>query len=505
MIVRHAVGFTVLLLSAASVAAGQDRWIVPKCDLKPGHHMVNGGLLYLKNATNTNFQAQREKDLRDAHRTLKEAITQNGQDKNGAAWYYLGRYYGLSNDLAGADSAFRRAQALVPGCKDDITTWRKTLWTPVFNQGVQAYNAGKSDSAIYFFGLAAAIYPEPIGTAALASLYANSNQVDSALKYYSRTAEIAGADTQYTKERREALYNQAALLYSVAGSSVEQEQHQRWSDAAAAFQTYLKSYPGDVQAMAALASSYTRLKQPDSAMALYRQIVAKADSADPAALFAAGAAMFNSAPEQPDTATTAAACRKSAKTPAERRTCDQNARAAFARHDSVTKVTYRLAARAFEAGLARSPYSRDGLYNSVSTYYLLGDTAKVVPVARRLVAVDPMNRAALRLAAAAHQMKGSVDSTVHYVTVAESTLVVDVTVQSFRITEESASFSAIVTNFHAKPSPPVKLTIEFLNAKGDVVASQPAEVPAQQPNGMFDLQAQAIGVGIAAWRYKKAS
>jgi hypothetical protein len=164
-----------------------------------------------------------------------------------------------------------------------------------------------------------------------------------------------------------------------------------------------------------------------------------------------------------------------------------------------------MAARAFEAGLARSPYARDGLYNSVSTYYLLGDTAKIVPTVRRLVAVDPMNRAALKLGAAAYQMKGHADSTMYYLAQADSVLVVDVTVQSFRISEQGASFNALVTNFHDKPSPPVKLTVEFLSAKGDVVATQPAEVPALQPTTMHELKVDAIGKGIAAWRYKKAS
>ena len=495
MIVKGAVSFTALLLGVASLASAQERWVAPKCDLKPGHFMVNSGLLYLRSATNTNFQAQREKDLRDAQRTLVQAITQNGQDKNGAAWYYLGRYYGLSEQLAGADSAFTRAQALVPGCKDDIATWRKTLWTPLFNQGVQAYNAGKSDSAMHYFQAAVAIHAEPVGVAALANLFANTNQVDSALKYYARAAEVAGTDTQYTKERREALYNRAALLY----------QSERWNDAADAFRGYLAINPGDVQALAALASTYTRSNRGDSAVAIYRQIVERADSADPGALFNAGAAMFNSAPEQPDTAVSAGECRKTARTPADRTKCTQEARAARARHDSLTKATYRLAARAFEAGLARSPYARDGLFNSVSTYYLLGDTAKIVPTVRRLVAVDPMNRAALRLAAAAYQMKGVVDSTVHYVGQADSALVVDVTVQTFRPSEQGASFAALVTNFHDKPSPAVKLTVEFLNAKGEVIATQPGDIPALQPAGMHDLKVDAIGKGIAAWRYKKAS
>lgn len=496
MTVRRAVAFTALLLGVASVAAAQqDRWIVPKCDIKPGHFMVNSGLLYLKNATTTQFQAQREKDLRDAQRVLLQAISQNGQDKNGAAWYYLGRYYGLSEQMVGADTAFTRAQALLPACKDDILGWRKILWTPVFNQGVQAFNAAKNDSAMHYFQLAAAIYPEPVGLAAVASMFANSGQVDSALKYYGRAAEAAAADTQYTKERREALYNQAAILY----------QNQRWNEAAAAFRSYLSTYPGDVQAMAALASALTQNNHMDSALGIYRQILERADSAEPAALFSAGAAMFNSAPPQPDTAASAAECRRAARTPADRTRCSQAARAARAQHDSMTKGTYRMAARAFEAGLARAPLARDGLYNVVSTYYLLGDTAKIIPAARRLVALDPMNRSALRLVAAAYQMRGSVDSTVYYVSQAESVLAVDVTVQSFRPSEMGATLQASVTNFHDKPSPAVKLTVEFFNAKGEVVNTQPGEIPTLPPGGMHDLRVQATGAGITAWRYKKAA
>ena len=123
-----------------------------------------------------------------------------------------------------------------------------------------------------------------------------------------------------------------------------------------------------------------------------------------------------------------------------------------AKHHQMAADHCERAAKAFEAGLARSPYSRDGLYNSLSTYYLLGDTAKIVPTARRLVAVDPMNRSALKLAAAAHQMAGKVDSTVYYVTQADSVIPLDVTVQSFRITDQGASFAAIATPLSAKIS-----------------------------------------------------
>lgn len=490
----RAVGVVVALLGVASTAAAQGgKWIAPRCDLKPGHFMVNSGVLYLKNGTETQHDAQRTKDLRDAHRVLTEAIKSHGQDKNGAAWYYLARYYGMTSELQGADSAFRKAEAIVPACKGDIDVWRRQLWTPIFNQGVNAFNAGKTDSALHYFREAGAIYPEPIGLSALASLMANAGQTDSALKYYGQAAEAAGTDTQYTKERREALYNRGAVLY----------QTQRWKESRDAFREYLTAYPGDVQALAALASAHVMDNQGDSAVRIYQQILQSADSADPGTLFSAGAAMFNSAGTAPDTAAKAAECRKAAKTPADRRRCGDEAKALMRQHDSSASGAYQMAARAFESGLKRAPHSRDGLYNLTSTYYLMQDSAKMLPTAQRLFSVDPLNRNGIRLLAAAFQMRGMTDSTVHYIALAESTLVVDVTVGSFRPSDQGATIEALVTNFHTKPSAPLKLVFEFLKADGTVVATQTADVPQLPAQGTHQVNVQATGQGIAAWRYKK--
>jgi tetratricopeptide (TPR) repeat protein len=455
--------------------------------------MVNSGVLYLKNGTETQHDAQRTKDLRDAHRVLTEAIQSHGQDKNGAAWYYLARYYGMTGQLQGADTAFSKAAALVPACKGDIDVWRRQLWTPIFNQGVNAFNAGKTDSAMHYFREAGAIYPEPVGLSAMASLMANAGQTDSALRYYARSAEAAGTDTQYAKERREALYNRGAVLY----------QTQRWKDARDAFKDYLAAYPGDVQAMAAMASAYSMDSKPDSAVVIYQKILESADSADPGTLFSAGAAMFNSAGTPPDTAAKAAECRKAAKTPAERRRCGDEAKATIRAHDSSSAGAYQMAARAFEAGLKRSPHSRDGLYNLTSTYYLMQDSAKMLPVAQRLIALDPLNRNALRLAAAGFQMRGMTDSTVHYIALAESTLVADVSVTSFRPSEAGVAIEATVTNFHTKQSPAFKLVFEFLKQDGSVVTTQTADVPPLPANGTHQVTIQATGQGIQAWRYKK--
>src|SRR5687768_18564642 len=70
---RSQVAVIAMLIAATSQAAAQaSRWVRPKCDLKPGHHLVNSGVLYLTHATDTRFEDQKQKDLRDANRVRSE-------------------------------------------------------------------------------------------------------------------------------------------------------------------------------------------------------------------------------------------------------------------------------------------------------------------------------------------------------------------------------------------------------------------------------------------------
>src|SRR5262245_33005831 len=190
------------------VAAGQGRWVQPKCDLKPGHFLVNSSVLYLKNAAETRFDDQREKDLRDAQRTLTQAVTTGGQDKNPAAWYYLARYYVVRTDVLGADSAFRKAEALMPACHDDIVFWRRnSLWVPAFNAGVTALNAQNYDSAVVLFRQALTVFDgEPQTLTTLATAYFNSAKYDSAAVYFRKAAQAASAPKD-SSVRRDAVFN----------------------------------------------------------------------------------------------------------------------------------------------------------------------------------------------------------------------------------------------------------------------------------------------------------
>lgn len=498
MSVKPVFAFIMAALVAAPLSAQQ--WIPAKCDLKPGHFKVNSGVLYLRSATETRFEDKRQKDLKDANKVLIEAVTVNGQEKNAAAWYYLGRYYALTNDLQGADTAFTKASALAPQCQQDIAGWRRLFWLPVLNQGVKAYQAGNTDSAIATFRRANAIYDgEPTGFMYLGALFANSSQPDSAVKYF-KLAVTAARDTQFAPDKRDALLNIARVYHGA----------QRLDDAAAAYRDYLAAYPGDVQAMAGLAGIYSDQKKDGDAQALYTQILDHADSASASDLFSAGQGIINAAPTEPDTAATGNKCR--ADTRAKNRTltvrqvalkCRASTDSLIKNHEASLLPRYRVAARAYEAGLAKNPYDREGLFKLSALTQLLGDTAKVLPLTQRLYTVDPLSRSTLARLAGAWQVKDKKDSALYYLTLADS-LSLEVAVGSFTPDEHGAKLGGLFTNLKPKPTAPTTITFEFLDAKGAVVASDRQDVAPVDPSGNRAFDIKATGAGIVAWRYRKS-
>jgi tetratricopeptide (TPR) repeat protein len=533
---KQLIGLMLGSLVLAPALAGQGHWVQPKCDLKSGHFLVNSALLYLRNAAETRFDDVRERDLRDANRSLVQALTANGQDKNPAAWYYLGRYYIARNDAVGADSAFRKAEALAPSCKDDMLFWRRnSLWVPAFNAGVAALNAQQYDSAVAALRRAAVIYDaEPQAFSTLATAFFNMppetflpdsvfrrmhpdlpdslvraaydsatlTRYDSAAKYFRRAVEAA-SDPKFAREKKDAVFNMGNAFYAA----------HTYDSAAAAYSEYLKDSPLDAQALARLADVLESSGHRDSAKAIYIYIIAHADSMDPANIFNAGVSIYNAAPPIPDSEHVSSDCRRqrvagrTGLTLVQRRgitaQCDSVARDVMKTRDAAAAENYKLAAQAFEAGLARNGQSRDGLYNLSNAYFALHQPDQMLPVAQRLMAVDPLNRNSVRLVAQAWALKSRSDSALHYVTLADSLLPVDVNVASFAPDEQNASLNGLVANFHEVPSIPMSLTFEFLDATGKVVATQTLDVPAIPAGANHAFQLQAIGAGIVAWRYRK--
>ncbi len=503
MTVKRTVGLLVACaaLTPAGARAQLNIFLPAACDVKP-NGLVNSGIQSLRNAFVTKFADQRTKELKDAERVLMQAVSSDKPDKSAAAaWYYLGRYYLMTDALLGADSAFAKAQALEPKCGDDIDRYRRQAWVPVFNAGVQAWQAGNTDSAIASFRRANQIYrTEPMGFIYLANLFVGAQQTDSAAKYFKLAATYA-TDPKYARDRRDALFNVARVYHAA----------KRYDEAAAAYRDYLapSAYPNDVQARASLAGLYLLANKRDSALALYSQIVEHADSASADELFGAAAAVLSAIPAWPDTASMNDACKAAAKkrtpTASARQLalrCHPAAADTMRKFRVVADPRYQLTVKMYEAGLAKNPYARDALYNLAGISYQIGDSAKVLPLALRLVALDPLNRLTLAKVAGGYQLIGKKDSVLYYLTLADS-LSVDVTVSNFTVNEKGAEVEGLLTNTRTKPTAPLNLTFEFLDPKGTVVATQPQPVPALEAGANQKFKVKVDVPGVTGWRYHR--
>jgi hypothetical protein len=125
------------------------------------------------------------------------------------------------------------------------------------------------------------------------------------------------------------------------------------------------------------------------------------------------------------------------------------------------------------------------------------------------VAIEPMNENSLKLVGEGHKQAAQVDEAVK---VAEQVLALpmDIRVTDFGTGANAATLTATATGREAQtpagkpiPAAPVTLAVEFLDAKGAVVAGQDVAVPALEAGKSQELKAAGQGAGIVAWRYKR--
>ncbi|MBA3345701.1 MAG: tetratricopeptide repeat protein [Gemmatimonadales bacterium] len=439
----------------------------PNCGLKSNHFKVSSGATYLKTAIETDIPENRSRILESGEKVLLEAITQNDQGKNPAAWYHLGRIYLHQGDLYGADSALTRAEQMAPACAKEIANHRRNGWVALIRAGSEFEEQKRPDSALALYHQATVIYRKsPVAFYQVAALMNDRGQPDSAAEYFGRavTAAQGVTDTTEIKVRDRSAFNQGVLLLNA----------KKYDGAVKAFEQYLQWVPNDIEGKRGLASAYRGLGQADKAQPLEQQIVA-AGGAAPAGggaaspaddLMSIGVNLYND-------------------------------------------KKYAEAAAAFDKAATAEPYNRDALSNLSNTYLALKDGAKLLPVAQRLAAIEPMNENAQKLVGEGYKQTNKVDDAVK---TAEKVLAlpVDVSITDFTTAAGSAEVTATATGRKAQtptgkaiPAAPVTLVFEFLDAKGGVVASQEVPVPALEAGASHAIKAVGKGPGIAAWRYKK--
>lgn len=469
MITRVVVAVSLMSLSGTVVVAQNSRvasalptrYVAPTCELKAGHFKVQSGATYLKTGIETSVPENRARALANGERVILEAVNQNQQEKNPAAWYYLGRIYLQQGNLAGADSAFTKAEALSPGCREDISRVRYTGWVPLVNAGIDFLKKDQNDSALALFRQANSIYRDkPVAYLSSGVIFANTNQTDSAIVYFQKAAQIAEA-TNAVEDRNAATRNWGALLQRAG----------RHAEAVPVFEKYVSWMPRDAEVKRALASSYRATGQTDKAEALEKEVgAAPAAAGQPAASASAG--QMN------------------------------NAVALY------NEKKYAEAAAAFEQVLAAEPHNHGAVFGLANAYIAL-KSPKLADAAARLVAIEPLNDEAVRMLANGQRMAKK-EAQANKTATRLISMPTTVKVTEFASVAGGATISAAATGREAqtpqgKPVAPKPLTLvfEFLDSKGAVLANQEVQVPALRPGVSHQIEAKGEGAGIAAWRYKQ--
>jgi tetratricopeptide (TPR) repeat protein len=437
------------------------RYTPPDCGLKAGHFKVSSAATYLKTGVETGVAGNRARALASGHKVVLEAIEQNGQDKNPAAWYYLGRLDLQQGDIVGADSAFTKAEALAPKCKEEISKVRYTGWVPLVNAGIDFTKAQNSDSALALFRQANIIYRDkPLAYLNAGVILANMGQSDSAIAYWQKASEI-GERANLVEDRNAATRNLGAAL----------QRANRHKEAVTVLEKYLGWVPNDTEVKRALVGSYRITGQTEKAQALEKEV--GAPPAGPASAPGGAASQMN---------------------------------AAIALYN---QKNYKDAAAAFEQVIAAEPYNRDALYGLANSYIGLKNGPKLAEIAARLVEIEPMNQEIVRMLANGQRMSKK-ETLANKTAVRSLALPITVKMTQFAPVADGATLTGSATGLEpltpqGKPIPaaPVTLVVEFLDSKGAVVANQEVQVPALKAGESQPIEAKAQGAGIAAWRYKR--
>jgi tetratricopeptide (TPR) repeat protein len=375
--------------------------------------------------------------------------------------------------LAASDSLFTLVAQERPDCAEDVADWRlRQPWLDIINDAVAQLQAGQLDSAEALANRSMVIEREnPYGFQILASVAHQRRDVPKATELWRKTIEAASNDTAMADVKREAQYYLGSLLATAANDAEDAERVRIAREAAAAYQAYLADAPTEPNAAAVRTNlSIVMGMAGDTAgiPALYADLLANPD------------------------------------------------RYGFDHHFQAGVIAVRAersadAARLFETAHKLAPYNRDAAFNLAATYSVLGDAEKMIPLLSNLLGSDPNNPTNFELAVYAYsimQQKETdaarkrvlTDSLVKYGQAAEN-LVAAVEVSSFGRGQAETTLQGTIQN-RSSAARSFNLEFEFVDAQGNVIASQNATIGPVEPNASAPFSVTVAQGNVVGYRYK---
>lgn len=464
-----------------------------------GNFRLNGAQQHVTQADGSSYADTKRRLANDALRALTDAARAGGSGGGDpfTMWFFFGRAYLILGDLPGADSSLTRAEAIAndQACVTEIKRLRKNQWITLQQLAVGQIQSSNFDSALALIRRSHLIYrDDPSGYMNMAAAFLSQQKEDSAVAAF-RLAAHAGTDPARADVRATAVLTAARL----------EQRNGHLASAESLYRDYTVLKPRDMAVRSALATILNQQGRAADAVSVYDSILANADSLDSFQLYDTGISLFNLAI------------------------------ADTVRADTVLRnAMFLRAARAFDTSLRKNAALRDAADMLVRTYLGSGDVLRMLEAAKRFVALDTLNRQPWQLLATAYQNIGrgyavrdstlrahrdSLPVAARYNATARAyrdstlqalqhrdSLLLEVTVSRFSPGDSTASIRGAVQNLKPREHAPFTLTIEFLNFRAEVVASERVDVPALNSTGSpgqaYDFNLQASGRGITAYRAK---
>ncbi len=385
------------------------------------------------------LQAQEAATDEDAEQRFLEALEAahagiEADPQNPKSYFQAAQANVGLNDFAGADSMFTKAEELHPRYILETEAWREQGWVNAYNEAIEPLNAGDLETAVEFFELGNQLYSErPEGFLQMGSIYARLGEMSESVDAFRKAMEIL-EETRLVQMEDPEMAEVWKQHWEIATTGLGQALtlSGRYQEAAEFYGLMLEENPQDTQLLGALAVVLTELEQADSVRVLYDQLLSRPDLTE-RDLFNAGVGLYQI-------------------------------------------EDYEQAAEAFRTAADMNPFNRDARVNLAQTLHIAREYEALIPAARELLEMDPLNGLAWIFLARAYSELDRVEEANE---VFHQYQAIGYEVENLRLDGEPEGGGRIVgqlKNTSAEPGTTVTLRFYFGGEDGQEIGSLDIEV-----------------------------
>lgn len=370
-----------------------------------------------------------------------------------------------------ADSALDAVAAAHPGCQSQIVPLQRMVLISAVNEATGKFNAGDVPAAKTLAQRVLTMQPESAHALhLLANAAVKEQQYPQAVELFEKVAVETKDDPEMAELYSSSLQSAAYLLNNLADAASGEEQAALAKRSVGYFQQYLTVSPDDAAAKAAMSRAMATTGDSAAATALYGEMLANTSKYGSIELINAAVSAAN------------------------------GGRAA----DAVQLA---------EAGMQSNPNLRDGLFVLAMVAIQAEQFDKAVPAASRLVEIDPNNpdnynllaqgyEGLLTTATDKNRQKVFTDSMMR-ASAAANQLPAKLTVSEFSQGDGNQRvLNGQVENL-TDMAADYALTMEFLDAGGNVVATKQETIAAVAPKSTKSFSIAVDAPNVVAYRYAR--